>query len=96
MEHGVKVQDDFDLEALVFTRHSPIWQMLSNLLPDPVDQEIVLLMMEGVRETSTYASVLGISDRPSEEQAQVVKRYKDRIKRKLQRNIKRSEVSEND
>jgi hypothetical protein len=96
VEHGVKVQDDFDLEALVLAHHSPVWQMLSDLLPDPVDQEIVLMMMECVRETSAYASVLGISDCSPKEQAQVVKRHKDRIKRKLQRNIKRSEVSEND
>lgn len=94
-EHGVEVQDDFNLEALVFAHHSPIWQRLSNLLPDPVDQEIVLLMMEGVHETSAYASVLEVSDRSPKEQAQAVKRHKDRIKRKLQRNVNRSEVGEN-
>ena len=94
-EHGVEVQDVFDLEALVFNRLSPIWQGLSDLFPEPVDQEFILLMMEGERKTNVYASVLGISDRPLKEQAQVVKRYKDRIKKTIQRNINRSEVSEN-
>jgi DNA-directed RNA polymerase specialized sigma24 family protein len=94
-EHGVEVEDDFDLEAFVFARRSPVWQLLSDLLPDPVDQEIVLLMMEGIRETSVYASVLSISDRPREEQARIVKRHKDRLKKKLQRNIEPSEVKGN-
>ena len=95
VEYGVRVQDDLDLEALMLAHHSPIWQRLSALLPDPDDQRMILLMMEGVRETSVYASVLGISDRSSQEQAQVVKRHKDRIKKTLQRNIKRWEVSDN-
>jgi len=94
-EHGVEVQDDFDLESLVFAHCSPIWQRLADLLPNPVDQEIVLLMMEGERKTSIYADVLEISDRPAKEQAQIVKRHKDRIKKTLKRNISRSEVSEN-
>jgi hypothetical protein len=95
-EHEAEVPDDFNLEALVFSHCSPVWQRLSDLLPDPVDQEIVLLMMEGERKTSVYADVLGISSRPSEEQAQVVKRHKDRIKKTLQRNVNRTEVSENE
>jgi len=94
-EHEVEVQDDLDLEALVFAQCSPIWQRLSDLLPDPVDQGIVLLMIEGERETSAYASLLGILDRPPKERSQAVKRHKDRIKKKLQRNINWSEVSEN-
>jgi DNA-directed RNA polymerase specialized sigma24 family protein len=92
-EHGVK--DDFDLEATVFARQSPVWQRLADLLPDPIDQQIVLLMMEGIRDTSVFADVLRISDYPREEQARIVKRHKDRLKKKLQRNIKRSEVSQN-
>jgi len=94
-EHGVEAQDDFDLESLVFAHCSPIWQRLADLLPNPVDQEIVLLMMEGERKTSIYADVLEISDCPPKEQARIVKRHKDRIKRTLKRNISRSEVSEN-
>jgi hypothetical protein len=91
-EYGVRVHDERELEDLVLVHVSPIWQRLSALLPDLVDQEIVLLMMEGVRSTSAYASVLGVADRSPREQAQIVKRHKDRIKKKLQRNIERSEV----
>lgn len=95
-EHGVEVQDDFDLETWVLNQISPIWQRLHHILPDPIDHEFALLMMEGVHETSAFADVLGILDRPSEEQAITVKRYKDRLKKKLQRHIKRSELSEDD
>jgi hypothetical protein len=92
-EYGVRVQDEFDLEELVLYRQSPIWERLSCLLPDEVDQEILLLMMEGVRDTHAYASVLDLSKRSPEEQAKIVKRHKDRIKKRLQRNIERSEVN---
>jgi DNA-directed RNA polymerase specialized sigma24 family protein len=95
-EHGVEIQDEFNLEALILSLNSPVWQRLSDLLPDPVDQEIVLLMMEGVRKTSVFADVLGISDHSVEEQAAIVKRHKDRLKKKLQRSIQRSELRDND
>lgn len=95
-EHGVEVQDDFDLEAWVITQNSPIWQLLLRFLPDPVDQEIVLLMIDGIRETSAYADVLGIMDYKSNEQAAIVKKHKDRLKKKLQRSINRSELSKDD
>ena len=95
-EYGVEVKDEFDLEALILALNSPVWQRLSDLLPDPIDQEIVLLMMEGMRKTSVYAEVLGISDHPVGEQAAIVKRHKDRLKKKVQRNIQRSELREND
>jgi hypothetical protein len=52
-------------------------------------------MMEGERRTRVYADVLEISDLPPKEQAQVVKRHKDRVKKTLQRNISRSGMSEN-
>jgi hypothetical protein len=94
-EHGVEIQGELDLETLVLNRNSPIWQRLSELLPDSIDQEIVLLMMDGVRETNVYADVLSISDYPTEEQAIIVKRHKDRVKKKLQRNLELSELSSN-
>lgn len=95
-EHGVEIQDDFDVEAWVLNQNSPIWQQIIRLLPDPFDQEIVLLMMDGVRETRAYADVLGILDLSNDEQATIVKRHKDRLKKKLQRNIRRAELCEDD
>lgn len=92
-EHEVEIQAEFDLEAWVFNQQSPVWEWLPRLLPDPIDQEILSLMLAGVRETEPYAEVLGLADRPRDEQAATVKRTKDRLKKKLQRNLKRSESS---
>lgn len=93
VEHEVEIQDEFDLEAWVLSQQSPIWEWLPQLLPDPVDQEILSLMLAGVRETELYAEVLGLSAGPIDKQAASVKRSKDRLKKKLQRNLKRSELS---
>lgn len=95
-EHEVEIPDDFDLEGWVFNRQSPVWEWLPQLFPDPTDQEIILLMLEGVRETEVYANALGISSHLISEQAALVKRHKDRLKKKLQRNLNRSELSNND
>ncbi len=95
LEHShteYQLADGFNLEDQAMNRLSPIWERLNNLLPDPIDQEIVLLMMEGARDTEAYIEVLGISERSLEEQAAVVKRHKDRLKKVLQRAIKPSEL----
>ena len=44
-----------------------------------------------MRETSAYAVALGIADRPQREQEKIVKRHKDRLKKKLLREFKRVE-----
>jgi DNA-directed RNA polymerase specialized sigma24 family protein len=93
VEHEVEIQAEFDLEAWVLSQQSPVWEWLPRLLPDPIDQEILSLMLEGVRETEPYAEVLGLSAKLADEQAVIVKRSKDRLKKKLQRNLKRSELS---
>ena len=91
-EQRVRVQDDFDLESFVITRSDPIWERLADLLPDPMDQEIVLLIMDRVRDTEVYGDALGISNLSRAEQMAVVKRHKDRIKKVLKRNIDPSEL----
>ena len=52
---------------------------------DERDWEVVELQMDGERRTERYASVLGLQDRPRDEQVRAVKRAKDRIKKRLQR-----------
>jgi hypothetical protein len=56
-----------------------ISDVLSGVLSDR-DRRIVKLMLEGVRETSTYARVLEIEDRSLDEQRRIVKQHKDRLK----------------
>jgi len=62
-----------------------------NVLDKETDKQIVSLMAEGVRETAAYATVLGISNLPSQEQAKIVKRNKDRVIKLLQRKRKKIE-----
>ncbi len=52
---------------------------------DPRDREILELMLAGERKTTRYAKVLQIEDRSEGEQRKIVKRHKDRLKKRLQR-----------
>lgn len=94
-EYKVVIRDGTDLEEQVFARLSPVWGWLKEFLPDPVDRQMVELIMDGVRETSAYADTLGVSHLDADEQVSIVKRHKDRLKKMLQRHINRSELYEN-
>lgn len=52
---------------------------------DESDRRLLDLMRGGERATSAFAAVLGVADRPAEEQEREVKRAKDRIKARLKR-----------
>jgi RNA polymerase sigma-70 factor (ECF subfamily) len=52
---------------------------------DPNDKDILMLMLEGVRETERYAEVMGIAGEDETRQRQAVKRAKDRLIKQLQR-----------
>jgi len=49
------------------------------------DREILELMLAGERKTTRYAGLLQIEDRSEDEQRRIVKRHKDRLKKRLQR-----------
>ena len=68
------------------------WMKLRELLTDPIDLELIKLMMEGVRETDSYAALLGLSSLPTKERASAVKRHKDRVKKIIQRKYQRGET----
>jgi RNA polymerase sigma-70 factor, ECF subfamily len=55
------------------------------VLDDPRDKEVLLLWLQGVRETAAYVRALNIGDLPLEEQRAQVKRRKDRVLRRLRR-----------
>ena len=84
-------KDEVDQETLLVQHevNTQTMEQLSKVLRDPVDFKIVLLMMDGVRHTSCYADLLGISDLQVDEQTKIVKRSKDRLKKIIQRNYKR-------
>jgi DNA-directed RNA polymerase specialized sigma24 family protein len=64
-------------------------QKLKEILDDQNDLKVVLMMMEGIRETELFAATLGISHLSVEEQRTLVKQHKDRLKKTIQRHYKR-------
>ena len=58
---------------------------IGQLFKDPRDREAVELLIEGERSTEAFAKVWGLERLPEKEQARQVKRYKDRIKKMLDR-----------
>jgi RNA polymerase sigma-70 factor (ECF subfamily) len=54
-------------------------------LDDPKDKEILRLKLDGVRDTASFARVLGITHLPVARQREDVRRHKDRIIRFLRR-----------
>jgi hypothetical protein len=52
---------------------------------DDRDWACVLLILDGERHPEPFAALLGLHDRPREEQGREVKRAKDRLKKKLRR-----------
>jgi RNA polymerase sigma-70 factor (ECF subfamily) len=53
--------------------------------PDPLDRQLLNLMLRDERKTSVYSSVLEIQGLEQKEQQRIVKRHKDRITKRLQR-----------
>ncbi len=68
------------------------WRKLCEIFTDRLDLELVKLMMEGARETARYAELLGASSLSTDEQAGLVKRNKDRLKKTIQRKYRREET----
>ena len=58
-------------------------QALSDL--GEVDRKVLEMMVSGIRATSAYAAVLGISHPPDKLQRKAVKRHKDRLQKRLER-----------
>ena len=86
----VAAQDEQDAEASLISLdiQAEIMQQVEKYITDPTDLRVVALMIAGVRETSKYAEVLDIVDRPITEQRKLVKQCKDRIKKVIDRKIK--------
>ena len=94
MVYGIELAEDMDIEQQVTNQLSPVWSRLAEIIPGKTDLELVRLMMSGARETQLFAQILGINDLPADEQARQVKQHKDRLKKVIQRHIRRDELSD--
>lgn len=61
------------------------WGRIKDDISDPVDRQVMVLVMNGVRATDRYARLLGLETLPVDEQAREVKKAKDRIAKRLRR-----------
>jgi hypothetical protein len=59
--------------------------MLANIFTNKTDQQLARMVIDQVRETVHYAQVLGMVSLPMDEQRALVKKHKDRIKKRLER-----------
>lgn len=82
------LDDHFGLDEWLaqFTHHSrqEIMEILDHEW-DAVDKQLLLLLIEGVRESERYAEILQITHLAAAAQRTEVKRAKDRLNKKLQR-----------
>ena len=84
------IEADADPEQTLLEGSSPLVRRVLEYVPDATDRRLLLLMMDGVRETAEYAEVLGIQDLPPEKQARIVKRNKDRLKKSVKTKLEKS------
>ncbi len=86
--HGADAEQIIDSSndpARLELDQSHLLAKIRNVLPQAADREILELMMGGERSTAVFARALGIEALPVDEQEKIVKRNKDRIKKRLQR-----------
>jgi hypothetical protein len=77
---------DQSIEAfLAHTHTEELWKAVEAAFPDPVERQIVELLIDRVRAPEPYAQLLGISDLPDSERQRQIKRVKDRITKRLRR-----------
>jgi len=78
------VSDDIE-QLLSRLRSDDLWSHIEGAFPDPIDRQMLLLVVNGVHLSAPYARVLGIEHLPEVEQRQEVNRVKHRIRTKLRR-----------
>ncbi|MBO0939431.1 hypothetical protein J2I47_22975 [Fibrella sp. HMF5335] len=64
---------------------SLIQEKLQEIFWEPRDADLAKMIIRGDRNTADYVGLLGLSERPFDEQQALVKQHKDRIKRVLER-----------
>lgn len=61
------------------------WKQVMAIAPDTQERDVLVLMLFGERETDAFAEALGLAHLTAIEQANEVKRVKDKLKKRLQR-----------
>lgn len=85
--HGIEGENNPEANLLLSEEVLRVTEQVHEIITDKQDQEIAALMLDGVRETTAYSQILGVTTKSREEQALLVKRAKDRIKIALRRHL---------
>lgn len=88
-------EDTFDADDLAEWAGSPSRQDVLQRFEaslNTTDRQLLLLMLNGVRDSEPYAELLQLSTLPTNEQRREVKRAKDRLTKSLSRFARRQEV----
>ena len=78
-------EETYPVDHAVAPQIEEVARRVREVLPDPVDQQFVGLMIQGERRTDAFANVLGIADMEVKRQRKIVKQHKDRLKKRLAR-----------
>ncbi len=68
-------------------REQELWRVINAAFPDPVERELVLLILNKVHSIEPYARLLGLDTLPQDIKRKRVERVKDRIKKRLRRHV---------
>lgn len=80
------VDEQQDIDQIMGSIHvEHLWQIIEERFPDPIEWQIVELMVDRVRSAQPYVELLGLAHLPADEQVKEVKRVKDRIAKRLRR-----------
>jgi hypothetical protein len=88
--------DGFDLESFVMDGESPVWKKIAMIFADERDACCAYYILADVRETDVYVAIYGLNDLSPKDQDHVVKKHKDRIKKRLARNLDPEEFRNHD
>lgn len=66
-------------------QHQELRARLNELVPDPMEQQVLELMLERERDTMAYAIVMGIVEMDGDARQDEVKRMKDKLRARLKR-----------
>lgn len=82
-------REDPLMQVMLAEEADPVWFRAAYAELDRRERGVVDLMIDGERRTAVYAATLGVEHLPRAEQERAVKRYKDRLVKRLRRRATR-------
>jgi DNA-directed RNA polymerase specialized sigma24 family protein len=83
-DEGLVALDSIE-DVITRLRFEEVWPLVDAEFPDPIERAVLMLIINGVRETTVYVRAIGLSHLPEDEQTQQVERVKNRVKKRLRR-----------